>query len=272
MPAIRDITRSIIKDYLHSFVSRLVEQHQQGKQKSSKKKSREGTYKPFHTAIIPSELLRISTFERSFSSSLGTTYEECARLIALDYHAIALRGYDVSASVNSAALAEIEKQVERFEHAAEEKSQQPNLHAMLQRVLDSPIDGQPRTIKSRADLYIKTHAGEELFFEMKSPVPNKGQCIEVTQRILRFHLLKREPPPKVQAYFALAYNPFGERRSDYHWSMTKLYTPFEDVVLIGRDFWEKIGAPGVYEELLDIYREIGQEKNKFIIDSLALGF
>jgi hypothetical protein len=103
-------------------------------------------------------------------------------------------------------------------------------------------------------------------------MPNKGQCLEVTQRLLRFHLLNGQARPDVQAYFSMAYNPYGPNRSEYRWSFGLNYTPFDEAVVIGNEFWNIIGGPTAYEELLDIYQEVGRVKGKYMIDALALGF
>lgn len=47
--------------------------------------------------------------------------------------------------------------------------------------------------------------------------------------------------------------------------------PFEDAVLIGDKFWNIIGGPTTYTELLDIYREIGRNKTKNILENLTNG-
>jgi len=38
------------------------------------------------------------------------------------------------------------------------------------------------------------------------------------------------------------------------------------------DFWTLIGGEGTYPELLEIYREVGREKGKAMIDALVFGF
>ncbi len=284
MAAISPATREQIKGYLEGFITRLVEQHKQQRNRSAEellfsaestqndRRKRSGKFKPFHTAIIPKELLRISAFERSFSSSLGSTYEECARLIALEHHVDAKRSFDVGANISQAAINEIGRQVQVFEHAAEVGHQRPDLNNMVKAVLDARRTDDELLLRIRADLYIRTYSGENMFFEMKSPVPNKGQCTEVTQRILRFHLLYGQPRPQIQGYFAMAYNPYGSSRKDYQWSMAKNYLPFEQGVLIGPEFWDIIGGSTTYEELLSIYQEAGRETSNFMIDSLAFGF
>jgi hypothetical protein len=124
---------------------------------------------------------------------------------------------------------------------------------------------------ARADLYIKRHDGTELFFEIKSPKPNKGQCLEVMQRILRIYTISGSTRPVVQAFYGMAYNPWGYDSGTYKWGYPRKYMDFASTVVIGADFWTLISGPGTYEELLAIYREVGAAKSKHIVDSLAFG-
>ncbi len=279
MAAISRKTRQLIKAHLEVFIENLVASHKNRSlpdfEKPSaylSKSSPNGRLKPFHTAIIPQEVLRIAAFERSFSTSLGTTFEECARLIALDHHADAKRGHAVTGEVSLAAINEIERQVAVFERAAKAGEPRPEFERMIEAVLSARNNSEALERTARADLYIRTRDDTEFFFEIKSPVPNKGQCLEVTQRLLRFHLLREQTRPRVQAYFAMAYNPFGPSRSDYRWTYPRNYMPFEQAVVIGHEFWNIVGGPKAYEELLSIYREVGQEKTKYVFDTLAFGF
>jgi hypothetical protein len=96
--------------------------------------------------------------------------------------------------------------------------------------------------------------------------------LEVTQRLLRFHLLLGKKRPQLQAYYAMPYNPYGVTKADYKWSQALSYTPFHEAVVIGNEFWSIIGGPTTYEELLEIYLEVGREKSKYMLDVLAFGF
>jgi hypothetical protein len=276
MPNITPQTRQLIKDYLEGFLLQTVQRSRARKAlnftNSSEYLSQTSTsaqLKPFHAAILPTEILKVSQFERGLSTSLGTTFEECARLIARDHHAEARRSYDVRGSLSLETLSEIETQVSRFEHSSSDK---PTLSEMVDTVLATRAGEITQNRATRSDLYIRKHDGTEYYFEMKSPVPNKGQCIEATQRILRTHALRNLRRPAINVYFAMAYNPFGYRRSDYAWGYTLNYTPFDEAVIIGHEFWDIIGGEGTYEEVLDIYNEVGQDKRAYIIDSLANGF
>ena len=67
-----------------------------------------------------------------------------------------------------------------------------------------------------------------------------------------------------QTYFALPYNPFGINKEDYnHHPPFKIFDMINDeVVLIGKDYWDLLGGRGTYEKILEIAGEIGQQTKK----------
>lgn len=73
-------------------------------------------------------------------------------------------------------------------------------------------------------------------------------------------------------YYAMPYNPYGATKAVYRWSQALNYLPFEEAVVIGNEFWNVVGGQTAYEELLEIYLEVGQEKGKYMLDALAFGF
>ena len=54
--------------------------------------------------------------------------------------------------------------------------------------------------------------------------------------------------------------------------MPSNYMPFDDAVIIGSEFWNIVGGETAYQELLEIYLEVGNEKSKHMLDTLAFGF
>jgi len=194
------------------------------------------------------------------------TFEECARLIALQTYAVAERGYRASGTMPTAAAAKIEEIITRIN-----EGQTPDFPALIAEVLQ--VSGEEWVERPAiADLHLRDKAGHEYFFEIKSPVPNKGQCLEVAERLLRIHAITQKNRPYVNAYFAMAYNPYGTRLEDYRHSFSLQYLDMQNQVLLGADFWSLVGGEGTYEELLEIYQEVGREKGKAMIDALAFGF
>ncbi|GIV17538.1 MAG: hypothetical protein KatS3mg022_2973 [Armatimonadota bacterium] len=214
MSVLNDTTRSRIQGYLEAFVTNVVmevREHllpaSQSVRQYLEQQSTDGKLKPFHQAIIPPEIMRLSAFERSFSTRLGSTFEECARLIALQFHHDARRGYQLGGKVSHSALQEIERQVNLFEHVS---SSRPVMQEMVEAVLAARRNDDLIPLRLVADLWVQRHDGTQLFFEIKSPVPNKGQCLEVTQRLLRVHLVTGEQRPQVVWFdaFTHCFAPF----------------------------------------------------------------
>jgi hypothetical protein len=267
-------TRTIIKGYLEGFIDGLVQQHKPTEKPPLLIKdgyeevtsSDDGGYKPFHEAIVPEQVMRISAFERSFSTKLGSTFEECARLIAAQSYKIAKRGFVATGQMPAAAASRIEELVNQI--ASEHK---PNFLQMINVVLEVQDEHWvERPVV--ADLYLESSEGKRFFFEIKSPKPNKGQCLEIAERLLRVHAITQAGRPSVNAYFAMAYNPYGTHREEYKHSFSLTYLDMKNEVLLGEEFWEIVGGKGTYEELLEIYREVGQEKTKAMMDALVFGF
>ncbi|MBF2065087.1 MAG: TdeIII family type II restriction endonuclease [Calothrix sp. C42_A2020_038] len=279
MTAISVKTRELIKGYLEGFIQGLIDTYKDREiikpstaEEYLSRISTKGGLKPFQAALIPPEIIRINEFERGLSTRLGSTFEECARLIALEHHQDARRSYDIEEKVSLAAFAEAERQKEYYESVVKAGKSKPSLEEMVTAVLNAQRTDDLETKKVRVDLYILTFDGTELLFEIKSPKPNKGQCLEVTQRLLRFNLLREKNRQNLKTYYAMPYNPYGTTRTSYKHSLALQYTPFKEAVIIGNEFWSIVGGESTYEELLEIYLEVGCEKSKYMLDALAFGF
>jgi hypothetical protein len=269
---IKPDTRMKIKGYLEGFIQGIIMEHKKSSDlkpnelRPTKTQSTSGDIKPFHEALLPHGILLINEFERTFSTKLGTTFEECARLIAKDRFDQAERGFKLTGKVSLKALQTIESIINDL--GSKRMRSYPEL---VKRVLES--SGGELVERTRiADIYLRDKEGNEVFMEIKSPKPNKGQCLEVTDRLLQVHAIKKQGPPKVKTFYAMAYNPYGEEKSNYNHSFTMNYLDFYNQVLIGKEFWELIGGPGAFEEVLGIYREVGREKGHDMIDQLALNY
>lgn len=108
--------------------------------------------------------------------------------------------------------------------------------------------------------------------EIKSSKPNKGQCVEIADRLLQIHAMRRAGPPRVRTFYAMAYNPYGEARALYKHSFALQYLDMDNQVLLGKEFWGLVGGPGAYGLILGLYREVGRTKGPDILDQLVLDY
>lgn len=267
-------TRQRIKGHLEGFIQGLID----GKLPSgfnpkalriSPPTSKEGRLKPFHESLLPEGLLAISEFERSFSTKLGTSFEECAKLIASEVHKSAHRGYVVSGQISTKAVEFIESQ---FDSVGSKGIQDGAFIMMANYVASIGSEGKLENREIISDLYIERIDKPDLFIELKSPKPNKGQCIEALRRQLLIHGITGGDVSQVRTFFASAYNPYGLKKSLYKHSFGCRYMDMLEGVLIGKEFWDLIGGPGTYEDVLTIYKEFGLEKGPDMLDQLALGY
>src|SRR5438552_3232904 len=265
---IRAETRIKIKGFLEGFLEAQLEQHKKKLTKEPEEviraaDAKKGKLKPFHLAILPPEAVRIFAFERSFSTSLGTTFEMCAKLIALDNHAEAERSKELVGRVSTKCLATIERA-----RSIIDSGSSIDFPKTITAVLAANTGKQTALIRTITDLYLKTKSDKEFYFEIKSPKPNKGQAIEVTERLLKTQALRDDGPPRINTYFAMAYNPYGSR-ANYKHSFAINHLDMKNQILLEDEFWDVIGGKGTFAELLGIYREVGEEKGRQVMDRLA---
>jgi hypothetical protein len=265
---IRPETRITIKGFLEGFLEAQLEQHKKKVTTDPEDvirlaDAKKGKLKPFHLAILPPEAVRIFAFERSFSTALGTTFEGCAKLIALDNHKEAERSKELAGKVTAKCLSEIERI-----RSTIDSGRSINFPAAIAAIIAANAGTPTVQIRTITDLYLKTKAGREYYFEIKSPKPNKGQAIEVTDRLLRTQALRAQGPPEINTYFAMAYNPYGSR-ANYKHSFAVNHLDMKNQILLEDEFWDIVGGRGTFAELLSIYHEVGQEKGRQVMDRLA---
>lgn len=259
-----------MKGYLEGYLQNMIDEFKPSDMsptglRPQRTESEKGEIKPFHESILPDGVLRVSEFERSFSTILGSTFEECAKLIATSRFRVATRKYRLSGSVSAAAQATIESVTSDIDSNGMRESYLDLANTVARSYAgDMASLRRPRIF----DLFLEDHQGRQFFFEMKSPKPNKDQCTRVTGRLLLAHAIHRQGPDSVRTYYAMPYNPYGKSRSLYNHSFSLRYLDMENEVLLADEFWDFIGGPGTYEEVLDLYREVGTQKGPEIIEHL----
>src|SRR5215211_1454275 len=203
-----------------------------------------GLLTPFHDALVPGITL---LGERSFSTRLGNLHEKIAALIAAEAHAEVHQPHDLSGAVPVLSREFITQRI----GALDRREAQPD--ALYERDQIFSHFGDEVNAATRIDLYIRTHSGEDHYFEIKSAKPNKGQCIEMKQRLLTALAIRRRD--STHTWWGVPYNPYG--RGEYRHVYPLAFFDFQHEVMLGEPFWNFVGGAGTYEELLEVYREVG---------------
>jgi len=255
-----------IESYLEGFLQGLINKYDPKviKDEILKKTAfnkKKGEYKPFHAALIPSKLLRMQNFFRSFSTSLGQgVFEYIAKVVAESNEKwIEVRS---NYKFNAVASSNIQSIVDNFIEDILNKQVKTYPYP------EFPSPNSKNQKKIVVDLSFKDKKTKIMYFlEIKSPKPNKDQTRQTKEKFL--FLLATYPNSKV--YYAFPYNPYGEDKSNYKWNFTKMLFDLNEEVLIGKEFWDFLGGKNTYEEILKIFRSVGEKKGKEITRKLIKG-
>lgn len=210
---------------------------------------------PFGYRLVPIEVWKGSKFERSFVTSLGQkSFEQLAKIIAEGTGAVSKNQYVQEITINTWRKEKVDEIL-----SLQRKSQRtPNWAAEVSEIL-SLQNNKYEDIQIRFDLYIQRPNGKEEFYSMKTVKPNLDQT-EIAKRDMLYTKSCKE---NCDVYFALPFNPAGEG-GDYRKIHSLPYQIFDmdndEAVLIGADFWNKVGDnQNTYNQLLEIFERVGKK-------------
>ncbi len=214
--------------------------------------------RPLYAALVPDEIFKGSHFERRFVTPFGGIWENLAVIAANHGIGKGDRGKMIDGVVSEERLHRISRVLNRLEHKKKgDTSIYPDWKNELSYILEG--EGEPIPTSVKCDLFVEDFTSGECYaFELKAPLPNSDQTKVSKEKI--FKLLAMDPCHVENAYYALPYNPYGAKE-DYQWSFPERWFNMQKdpVVLIGDEFWEKIGGVGTYKAFMDAVNEIGKE-------------
>ena len=212
--------------------------------------------RPLYAALVPDEIFKGSHFERRFVTPFGGAWEKLAIVAATNGLGYGVTNFSITGTVKAERLRRIARVLDSLEHPQRGKQRiRPDWRSELAYVLEGKGKGIPLTVV--CDVYAEDRRTHQKYaFELKAPLPNSDITKVSKEKLLKLYSM--EPRQIDEAYFALPYNPYG-RRESYSWSFpARWFNMREDeVVLIGDEFWEKIGGLGTYKAFIDAVNEIG---------------
>ncbi len=220
--------------------------------------------RPLHFALVPPAIWKGSKFERSFSTSLGNVWEKAAIEASLGVRDWAQQGYVYEAEIHSNQL----HVIHRILGDLEAGRRKPDWDAEMAEVL-AAASGPTEPCHVTCDVAIGNSESDRAsheYFEIKSPKPNSDQTKVSKEKMLKLTAIER----RECQFYALPFNPYGPR-SAYAWGLPMRWFDMkrDRVVLVGSEFWERLGGPGTWDDLLAIARREG-EKYRDQIDAYLL--
>jgi len=216
--------------------------------------------KPLYAALVPDEIFKSAHFERRFVTPFGDVWEQLAVVVAQESLGFAKKGHKISGTVPQGRLQRITEILSNLEHHNKGKGEErvrPDWKSELDYVMAA--SGEPIPVPVVCDVYVEDRKNDLSYaFELKAPMPNSDQTKVSKEKILKLYAM--EPRIVTAAYYALPYNPYGTREN-YGWSHPARWFNMkkDETVLIGNEFWEKVGGAGTYEALISAVNEIAPE-------------
>ena len=214
--------------------------------------------RPLYAALVPDEIFKGSHFERRFVTPFGNAWQSLAVVAAEAGLGQGIASHRIDGVVKAERLRRITEILNRLEHAEKgERKVQPDWNTELSYILGG--DGENIPVSIICDVYAEDVENRKRYaFELKAPLPNSDQTKVSKEKILKLYCM--DPRQVDEAYYALPYNPYGTKEN-YSWSFpARWFNMREDeVVLIGEEFWEKIGGLGTYRAFIEAVNEIGRE-------------
>ena len=247
--AMKKAIQNVIKTMMDSVMNRVMisDPFLPDKHKASK---------PLYAALVPDEIFKGSHFERRFVTPFGGVWEKLAVVAAKEGLGVGEQGHTIRGVVKRERLRRITEVLNKLEHPDEKGiKQKPDWDEEITYILEG--DGEDIPVQVLCDVFAQdTKSNAKYAFELKAPMPNSDQTKVSKEKILKIYAM--EPRQVDEAFFALPYNPYG-KKEDYAWSFPARWFNMkkDPVVLIGDEFWEKIGGLGTYQAFIDAVNEIG---------------
>lgn len=248
-----ELTKSRIREHIASIMDRTIRRRVVTEPFNEQEVAEKN---PFGYRLVPVEIWKGAKFERSFVTTLGQNiFEQIAKMVAEGTGAIAINQYERIIRLNTWKEERIEQLL--TEQRSPRANNTPNWDSELTSIKSLDND-RYIDVNVRFDLYIQRVDGTEEFYGLKTVKPNLDQ----TERAKR-DMLRLASCENAEVYFALPYNPAGENCS---YRLARHNVPFkifdmdnDSCVLIGRDFWNKVGNDdNTYDELLEVFSELGE--------------
>jgi hypothetical protein len=213
--------------------------------------------RPLYAALVPDEIFKGSHFERRFVTPFGRAWEQLAMVAATEGLGFGSMGQRINGVIKAERLRRIQQVLNWLEHPTNGERRRPDWTTELEYVMEGGGKDVPVTVI--CDVFAMDKEQRTRYaFELKAPLPNSDQTKVSKEKLLKLYAM--EPLQITGAYYALPYNPYGSR-DQYGWSFPARWFNMkkDEVVLIGDEFWEKIGGIGTYQAFIAAINEIGKE-------------
>ena len=227
-----------IREYLIGVLDKKIEKYKP-----------ETDYAPFINSLIRDKSkLNSYSIIHSIQTSLGMSmHEQVSKIIALTKFDEAHTQWPSDIMVAKKRVTKIEEILTQVTNG----TRKPNRLTEQDEILSIKNDDLvKKKTESIVDVYLR-RGDDEFYFDIKTVKPNKTGFNSHKKRILTWIARANKP---ITSAIVFPYNPYHPK--PYKRIGFDIMSP--DDVMIGKDYWDFLGGKGCYEEVLDLYEQVGK--------------
>jgi len=217
----------------------------------------ESNHMPFHYRLLGRDRMALYSFIHSLNTTFGVSvFEPVAEELAKTRFPFVAKQHVVGNEISPAAQATITDIINRLSTGDAD----PDKLAEVKRIRAVCNRGalqKARTVK--ADLFVRDNAGTVHLFDLKTAKPNLSNFKDFKRTLLEWSAihLARDPQANIMTYIAIPYNPYAPAPYQ-RWTM-KGMLDLKNELKVAQEFWDFLGGPGAYDQLLDCFENAGKQ-------------
>jgi hypothetical protein len=229
--------------------------------------SPETKYMPFHWRLLGRDRYAMFSFVHSMNTKFGMSiWEQVAVALAQGAGHHSERQYKLLGQIDTNTeklISELHFQLRKGEITAGVEKELRLIKDHIQP--GSGIEDPDSTV----DLFIRIDQ-QENFFDITSAKPNMKEFAALKLKLLRWIALRlsQNKDAYVITRLAIPYNPYHPEPYE-RWTLTGLYDLRAGEILVGEEFWNFVASDDIYENLLDIFQDVGEKLRGEIDDKFA---
>jgi len=212
---------------------------------------------PFHNRLLGKDRYAMFSFIHSMNTTFGMSlFEQIALMLSKSAGAQAERQYKLLGKIDG----KTEKIISSIHYKLRKGEITPNKIKDAEQIRNSVVKGKSeQDPDSIVDFFMRIN-GAENYFDITSAKPNIKEFVALKLKLLRWIGLRfsQDKKAKVFTRLAIPYNPYYPEPYE-RWTAKGLYDLKNGEILVGEDFWNFVAGSKVYEELLDLFQEVGEK-------------
>ena len=212
---------------------------------------------PFHTRLLGKDRMALFSFIHSLNTNFGTSiFEPVAKALATEnFHSVSSQQI-AGTQISSEAHEVIQIIMDDLATA----NSLPNKMKEIDAIRKVCQKGEMRTVKpTKIDVKVVASDGTIFLIDIKTAKPNAGSFKEFKRTLLEWiaATLAVNPKANIHSMIAIPYNPY-EPKPYNRWTIRGMLD-LDYELKVAEEFWDFLGGKGCYQQLLDIFEEVGIE-------------